>query len=176
MQEFTDYVSLILSISTNRKENQEVFQSKYQVATANVIEALTHAPDEAVVKMTEEGLRKFHDYIKLGQSPLAEWLGLQGKSHIERGKKVQAILRNGVDALRPLGERPEEPLPRDWYNYAILYDAYIKGVSNNEVMARLYVSEGTFHRNRRNAVRGVTRWLIEKKISIASSKSMTNVL
>ncbi|MBX3035429.1 MAG: GAF domain-containing protein [Anaerolineales bacterium] len=176
LQEFTDYVSLILSISTNRKENQEVFQSKYQTATANVIEALSHAPDETIVKMTEEGLRKFHDYIHLGQSPLAEWLNAPGSSHIERGKKVQAILRNGIESLRPSGERPEEPLPRDWYNYAILYDAYIKGVSNNEVMARLYVSEGTFHRTRRNAVRGVTRWLIEKKISIASSKSMTNVL
>jgi hypothetical protein len=95
---------------------------------------------------------------------LAEWLNVSGASHIERGKKVQAALRNGVDALRPSGERPEEPLPRDWYNYAILYDAYIKGVANNEVMARLYISEGTFHRTRRNAVRGVTRWLIEKKI------------
>jgi hypothetical protein len=176
LQEFTDYVSLILSISTNRKENQEVFQSKYQTATANVIEALSHAPDETIVKMTEEGLRKFHDYIHLGQSPLAEWLNARGTSHIERGKKVQAILRNGIESLRPATVRPEEPLPRDWYNYAVLHDAYIQGVTNNEVMTRLYVSEGTFHRTRRNAVRGVARWLIENKNSIASSKSMTNVL
>ncbi len=164
LQEFTDYVGLILSTNANRKkENQEISQAKYQVATANVIQAFAHAPDEAVIKITEEGLRKFHDYIYLGQSPLAEWLNATGVSHIERGKKVQAILREGIASLRPADERPEEPLPRDWYNYVVLYDAYVKGALNSEIMARLYISEGTFHRTRRNAVRGLARWLVEKQ-------------
>ena len=65
-----------------------------------------------------------------------------------------------------------EPLPRIWYSYAILHDAYIQGVPNREIMARLYISEGTFNRTRRNALRGLTRLLTEKqKRTLDATKS-----
>lgn len=159
LQEFVDYVSLMLFVDSNIKKEDD--DTSYQIATAEIIETLTHAPDEKMIKMTEDGLRKFLDYVKLGQSELAEWLNVNGTSQIERGKKLQNILREGVEALRPTGSRPEEPLPRNWYNYVVLNDAYVKGVMNREVMARLYISEGTFNRTRRNALRGVARWLVE---------------
>lgn len=160
LQEFADYVSLMLFVDANIKKGDDI--TSYQLATAEIIETLTHVPDEKIIKMTEDGLRKFPDYVKLGQSELADWLRVHGTSHIERGKKLQNILREGIEALRPAGSRPEEPLPRNWYNYAVLNDAYVKGVMNREVMARLYISEGTFNRTRRNALRGVARWLMER--------------
>jgi DNA-binding CsgD family transcriptional regulator len=39
---------------------------------------------------------------------------------------------------------------------------YVEGVQNREIMARLYISEGTFNRTRRNAIRGLARLLVEK--------------
>ncbi|MBL8049701.1 MAG: hypothetical protein JNM46_00635 [Anaerolineales bacterium] len=160
LEEFADYATLMLLVDSNIKKEDDI--TSYQIATAEIIETLTSAPDEKIIKMTEDGLRKFPDYVTLGQSELAKWLKVNGNSHIDRGKKLQTILREGVEALRPTGPRPE-PLPRNWYNYVVLNDAYIKGIMNKEVMARLYISEGTFNRTRRNALRGVARWLIEKK-------------
>lgn len=170
LQEFADYVGLVLFLDEALKKekqygdphNSDVYQKAILSAATNIGDILSHAPNEKVIKMTEEGLRKFSDYVKLGQSELAEWLKVNGSSHIDRGKKLQTILREGVEALRPTDVRPDEPLPRHWYNYVVLNDAYIKGVTNREVMARLYISEGTFNRTRRNALRGVARWLAER--------------
>jgi hypothetical protein len=89
-------------------------------------------------------------------------MGIQGESHVERGKRLQQLLTESIDAFRPAEKRPSEPLPRVWYNHAVLYDAYVEGVPNREIMARLYISEGTFHRTRRNALRGFARMLVEK--------------
>ncbi len=49
----------------------------------------------------------------------------------------------------------------EWYQYLILNDCYVKGKRNRDVMAELYVGEGTFNRARRRAVRALTRALAE---------------
>ena len=43
----------------------------------------------------------------------------------------------------------------------MLHDAYMDDVPNREIMARLYVSQGTFNRLRRRALRAVARNLLE---------------
>jgi hypothetical protein len=121
----------------------------------------TH-PDAEFTKIVEDGLRHLSDYITLGQSPLADWAGIHAESHIERGKQLQKLLTDSIESFRPAGTRPHEPLPRVWYSYAVLHDAYVEGVPNREIMARLYISEGTFNRTRRNALRGFSRLLMEK--------------
>jgi len=110
------------------------------------------------------------DTITLWQSPLADKLVLKGESHIERGKQLQQLLMESIESLRPAEKRPSEPLPRVWYNHAVLYDAYVEGVPNREIMARLYISEGTFNRTRRNALRGLSRLLMEKNRNAAKAK------
>jgi hypothetical protein len=45
----------------------------------------------------------------------------------------------------------------------VLHDAYWDRVSNHDIMSKLYISEGTFHRTRRAAVRSVARALLEKR-------------
>jgi len=127
-----------------------------------VMETISTNPDAEFVKMVEDSLRHYADYIALGQSPLADWTGITAESHVERGKQLQTLLGDAIESFRPGHARPPEPLPRVWYSYVVLHDAYVEGVPNREIMARLYISEGTFNRTRRNALRALARLLIEK--------------
>lgn len=127
-----------------------------------LLSALISAPNPDFVKTVEEGLRNISDTIKLGESPLVKLLNIREGTQLERGRAVRDLLIRAIEMLKPDAPRPPEPLPRDWYNYVVLYDAYVKDVPNREIMARMYVSEGTFNRSRRNALRGVARYLLEQ--------------
>jgi hypothetical protein len=172
LAEVADQVGTIVSLSNLRPEKNDqirqlVTESQAQATELNtiadeMIAAITTNPDADFIKLVEESLRRYSDYIALGQSPLADWAGFTAESHIERGKQLQKFLADAIESFRPAGTRPREPLPRVWYSYAVLYDAYVEGVPNREIMARLYISEGTFHRTRRNAIRGLARLLAEK--------------
>ena len=112
--------------------------------------------------MVEDVLKKLADTITLGQSPLSQELKIKGETHIDRGKILREKLVSAIDTLRPDGNRPAEPVPHEWENYVVLHDAYVEGVANRDIMAHLYISEGTFNRIRRKALRGVSRYLLEK--------------
>jgi hypothetical protein len=71
-----------------------------------------------------------------------------------------------VEKLRPTADLPKEPIPREWYPYLILHDAYFEGLPNRDIISKLYVSDGTFHRTRRSALRSVTRVLSELETDI----------
>ncbi len=134
----------------------------YVVSTTDeMMLTISSNPDQELVKWVEDALRHLSDYVLLGKSPLVTRLGIQGESHIERGKALSKKLVDSIETLHPGGMRPAEPLPRAWYNYIVLHDAYVQSLPNREVMARLFISEGTFHRTRRNAVRGLARLLLE---------------
>jgi len=178
LAEVADQVGTIVSLSNLRPEKNDqirqlVTESQAQATELNtiadeMIAAITTNPDTDFIKLVEESLRRYSDYIALGQSPLADWAGITAESHIERGKQLQKFLADAIESFRPAGARPREPLPRVWYSYAVLYDAYVEGVPNREIMARLYISEGTFHRTRRNAIRGLARLLAEKNRAVTS--------
>ena len=127
-----------------------------------LISTLVTNPDPTFVKLVEEGLRNLSDYVKLGQSSLVKYLNIDSGTQLEQGKTVHQQLIHAIDMLKPDLPRPPEPLPREWYNYVVLHDAYVEDVPNREILARLYISEGTFNRSRRNALRGVARFLFEK--------------
>jgi hypothetical protein len=172
LAEVSDQVGTLISLSnlTAGRTDQiqqlvaesEAKASELSSIADEIITNIANSPDVDFVKMVEDGLRHFSDYIILGQSALADWMGAEGGSHIERGKYLQSFLAACIESLRPAGARPPEPLPRVWYSYAVLHDAYIQGVPNREIMARLYISEGTFNRTRRNALRGLARLVMEK--------------
>ena len=169
LAEVAGQVGTIVSLSRRGPERVERSESDMQTedtemssAADKMIASIATSPDPDFVKMVEDGLRHFSDYITLGQSPLADWTGIRAGSHIERGKQLQKTLAEAIDSFRPAEKRPPEPLPRVWYSYAVLHDAYVEGVPNREIMARLYISEGTFNRTRRNAIRGLARVLVEK--------------
>ena len=79
---------------------------------------------------------------------------------------ITRALSEAVDKLRPEGESPSEPLPREWYPYTILHGAYMEDKLNRDIMARLYISEGTFNRTRRSAIRSVRRVLEEMEAAL----------
>jgi hypothetical protein len=122
---------------------------------------MAHPVDPDLVDLVEDGYRHLHDAIHLGRSELAARLSAKGGTHIEIGKAVQQLLVETLETLRPAGDRPAEPLPKGWYSYAILHGAYVEDVPDREIMARLYVSESTFYRYRRKALRGVARAMVE---------------
>jgi hypothetical protein len=129
--------------------------------TDDLLSTLAFRPDPELVKCIEEGFRNIHDYSKLGRSPLVAMFEIQGQDHIECGKQVQVRLIQILEKLRPRGEPPSEPLPREWHSYTILHDAYVRDKPARDIMSRLYISEGTYYRTRRKALRGVTRALME---------------
>lgn len=117
--------------------------------------------DAGLVHCVEEGLRYLNDVNRLGSSPLVEVLKIDGSDHLERGKQLQGRLLGVMEKLRPPGSLPSEPLPQEWYSYVILHDAYVEGKLSRDIMSRLYISEGTYFRTRRSAIRGVARALME---------------
>lgn len=175
LAEVADQVGTIVSLNRGRRQEKEQFHqfvvesetkaTELMSAAEEVIGTIETTPDPNFVKIVEESLRNLSDFIKLGQSSLAEQLNLTGKYHTDRGKQLQQILIEAINSLRPAEKRPPDPLPRVWYNHVVLYDAYVEGVPNREIMARLYISEGTFNRTRRNAIRGLARLLAEKTTS-----------
>jgi hypothetical protein len=173
LAEVADQVSSLISLNNltaGRADQirQLVAESQAQANELNLIAgemiaAISANSDSEFIRVVEEGLRHLSDYITLGQSPLANQMNITADSQIECGKQLNKLLIDSIESLRPAEKRPPEPLPRVWYSYAVLHDAYVEGVPNREIMARLYISEGTFNRTRRNALRGLARMLIEKK-------------
>lgn len=171
LAEVADQVGTIVSFYNRERSGEsrplvndaQAKESEVSALTNEMITTISTSPDMEFVKIVEDGLRHFSDYIVLGQSPLADWAGIQAESHVECGKQLQQLLNDSIESLRPAEKRPREPLPRVWYSYVVLHDAYVEGAQNREIMARLYISEGTFNRTRRNAIRGLARLLIEKR-------------
>jgi hypothetical protein len=170
--EVADQVGTLVSLRNLRPGKTEQIRQLVAESRANenelisvageIMETISANPDVEFIKTVEDALRHLPDTITLGQSPLADKMNLDGGTHIERGKQLQQLLMDSIELLKPAEKRPPEPLPRIWYNHAVLHDAYVEGVQNREIMARLYISEGTFNRTRRNAIRGLARVLAEK--------------
>jgi hypothetical protein len=166
LAEVADQVGTLVTLSTSRQIDSpaaRLLETETAFESGRLMDTMEHNPDPEFIKIVEDGLRHLSDYIALGQSPLADSLGIQAGSQVERGRALQKVVYEAIELLRPAEKRPPEPLPRVWYNHAVLHDAYVEGVPNREIMARLYISEGTFNRTRRNAIRGLARLLMEKQ-------------
>jgi hypothetical protein len=131
------------------------------VDPGNLPSAFAYHPDLELVKWVEEGYRHLNDYDELGKSPLVPLFGIQGNDHIECGKLVHNRLIEILEKLRPAGQLPREPIPSEWHAYTILHDSYVNERLSRDIMAKLYIGEGTYYRLRRQALRGITRVLLE---------------
>jgi len=175
LAEAADQIGTIVSLGNARPAQQERLRdmlietqtnaNELNSAAGKLFDSISVNPDAEFVKLVEDALRHLTDMITLGQSPLVETMGIRDETQVECGKQLQKQLMDGIELLKPAEKRPPEPLPRAWYNHAVLHDAYVEGVPNREVMARLYISEGTFNRTRRNAIRGLARLLAEKNVT-----------
>jgi GAF domain-containing protein len=118
--------------------------------------------------LIEDALRHLYDYAYLGEQELAD-LTVTGTyvegevdvvTNLDRGRALSQMLVDVIEKLRPPGPIPALPA-REWEQYTILHDAYVIGTLNREIMAKLYISESSFNRARRRAVRGVARAVAE---------------
>ncbi len=143
----------------------ETREVNLQAGAQDLITAMESQLDRSFERMVELCLQHLSDYPVLGQSGLAAELLIEGANHIERGKAVRAALLSAIESLRPAGARPggTQNVPGEWQAYTILHQAYAEDVPNRDIMAQLYVSEGTFNRQRRKALSAVARALFEAK-------------
>lgn len=157
-----DQIAEALHLNRQNREHLEKVAS-----IANEPPAIPGQEFSVPVGIVENVLRNLFDYTHLADSPLAEMslvrerIGGEKKTHIERGKTVHAVVLEAMEQMRPGSEVPRDPPPREWYPYIILHDAYVKEVQNRDIMSKLYISEGTFNRTRRAAVRSLARALAE---------------
>jgi hypothetical protein len=128
--------------------------------------------EKDLVSLVEDALRRLYDYSYLGEHALAQLQVVDWRlrdrdtefvTHIDRGKALSEALVQAMNKLRPAGEEPNSQVipAREWTQFIILHDAYVMGELNRDIMSRLYISEGTFNRTRRRAVRGVAKALQE---------------
>ena len=152
------------ALNSTRRRN-EYLSRLTEVAEEHRVGSHRESPS-VPAEIVENALRNLYDYTYLADSPLAELEPVQKKlagkkTHLERGKLVHAVLLEALEEMRPGGDMPRDPPPREWYPYHILHDAYLKEVSNRDIMLKLYISEGTFNRTRRAAIRSLARELTE---------------
>ena len=158
---FYDWQKLIAIHGSQREVPESGLKVGQPIDESDLLSAFAYKPDLEVVKCIEDGYRHLHDYDQLGKSPLVSLFAIQGDDHIECGKLVHNKLIQILEKLRPAGQPPPEPMPSEWYAYTILHDSYVKEHLSREIMAKLYIGEGTYYRLRRQALRGITRALLE---------------
>ena len=171
LAEVADHVGTIVALSSRREIRPphappDASAAKTGVfslplASEEMLSAAVSRLDPELIKNIEECLRHLPDFVALGESRLAAWMEVGGATPVERGKTLNGLLKNAIEVQRPAAAEPPGTLPREWYGYHILHEAYVGDVPNRVIMNRLYISEGTFNRIRRTAVRGLARTLIE---------------
>ena len=124
------------------------------------------------VKEVEQALKHISDYAFLGDMDLVnlrlvlEKLPDDRVTYVDRGKALNGVLGEVIERLKPEDGEPSSPAAREWYAYLILHGAYFEEKLNRDIMLQLYISEGTFNRTRRSAVRSVTRMLEEMEAAL----------
>jgi hypothetical protein len=120
---------------------------------------------EHLVRLTTEALRRLSNPAALAECGLiarlprtlaaVRALGGDGKSGaatpLEQAQAVRELLAQAIDRLKPPDRAPALGAP-EALQYHILREAYLLGLPNTQIMTRHSVSEGTFHRNRRQAI------------------------
>lgn len=128
--------------------------------------------DAVEVAFVEDALKNLYDFAHLGDSPISKlklvqpYLSMDSVTHVDKGKAVYQLIVHLLEKLRPEQDEPRGPIPREWHAYLVLHDAYVEDRLNRDIMSKLYISEGTFNRTRRSAIRTLARMLSEMESSI----------
>ncbi len=163
------------------RERDLQFQVQQLIAERDA-QVLPKAPDahdeETLTPLVEDALRHINDYPYLGEHDLAklrvvervmyERSDASPASFVDRGKAVSQVVLAMLDELKPEGAPPKanQVAPREWHLYLILHDSYVLDEPNRDVMSKLYISEGTFNRTRRRALRALAKALAEYEASV----------
>ena len=157
-------------IRSTRRETQ--YLQRVESVLSEYHEVTVGGPYPITVKMVENALRNLSSYAYLGDHPLAQMKVIRERltkdviTHIDRGKIVNTFLVDLIEKLRPPGDLDKGVPSREWHQFLTLHEAYVNDVPNRDIMSRLYISEGTFNRTRRAALRALTRAIGEMEASL----------
>lgn len=167
------------------KELQQQVQQLVAAATPPPAPAQSASPatglgEDNATALTEDALQHLNDYTYLGNHPFTKLAVINrflsagdtasgsisagaGVTHLEQAKALHALLVYAIEQLRPAGAEPSASVVpgRQWYAYLVLRDSYVKEELTRDIMARLYISEGTYNRTRRPAVQSVAKTVQE---------------
>jgi hypothetical protein len=151
-------------VSTFRARERQLRQELERVISGGVDLEEDELPPPKLRMLVEDGLRHLYDYTYLGVHELADahlvsrYLDREMRivTNLDRGRALSRALVDVIERLHPPDPEPR-PLTREWIQYTILHDAYVLGELNRDIMSRLYISESSFNRARRQAIRGVAR-------------------
>ena len=172
-------VRQIDSLVTGFRQRERELGLRIQEVLESRLPTLEGMDEREVISLVEDALRHLYDYPYLGEHKLAQlrivetYLDVQETAfvtHLDRGKALQEVLIAAIEKLKPPGQQPSLPT-REWHQYVILHDSYVLGELNRDIMARLYIGEGTFNRARRRAIRGVARALEEMESSFVKRQT-----
>ena len=158
------------------RRREEMLRTELQaVLDAGERSPYAHPASGTMRLQVEDALRHLYDYAYLGEHELVRLHVVEQRldgtapvTHLDRGRLLSELLTDVLEKLRPLGPQPQV-LTREWVQYTILHDAYVLGELNRDIMAKLFISESSFNRARRRAVRGVARAVQEMERAAAQS-------
>ena len=116
--------------------------------------------------LVKDALSHYWGGPKLSDSPLIDLEIVQKEAAEHDGNRVnalRAILRQGVESVRPEGERS---FTAEWILYNILEMKFIQGRKVRDVAGRLAMSEADLYRKQRVAVESVAKIVLEKEAEI----------
>ncbi len=130
----------------------------------------TLPPEADLANWVKDALSHYWGGPKLSDSPLMDLEVVQQTAAEHDGNAVnalRAILRRGVDKIRPEGERR---FTGEWILYNILEMKFIEGRKVRDVATRLAMSEADLYRKQRVAVEAVAKMLLEMETEVKQSE------
>jgi hypothetical protein len=126
---------------------------------------IEEASAEHLTRLTELALRRLNNPSALAKSGLAARIPLTianardsqvggnapMATPLEEARAVRDVLIAAIERLKPAGDDDRASNPGA-LQYHILREEYLVGKPNKQIMIRYSISEGTFHRNRRQAI------------------------
>ena len=150
----------------------------------NVKSQVAPNSNAAFVRDVESALKRMYDLAYLCEHPLAQLpivtarlAQRESPNCLDRARLLRTLLQETIEQLRPHGATPSNTaIPRrEWHPYLILHRAYIEGEPNYRIMNWLQISEGTFNRTRRQALRGVANALSETQAQVLPALTMSEL-
>lgn len=136
---------------------------------------LAEVSAERMASWTEEALRRLNNPATMAECALMERIPLTiaaacgesdgnaaGSTPLERARALREVLVSAIERLKPADDDVRIFAPAA-LQYNILREEYLLGLLNKQIMIRHSISEGTFHRNRRQAIWSLARELQERE-------------
>lgn len=163
-------VALTTQIEALQAREQEMQAQVQQLTTSTL-----RADETDMTRQVEDALRRLYDFPYLGEHSLANLAVVTAAATsraggaptvIDRGQALRDVLLRNLERLKPSGSEPKGDATatrREWHAYLVLRESYVDNIPTRDTMNRLLISEGTYNRTRRQALRGLATALADEE-------------